>query len=69
VLHHFFEVPVGISKREFARRVGVSPAAVRKALKAGRIDLLPDGTIDEAATIARWAQTTDPARTRVTAGT
>lgn len=36
----------GISIREFARRKGVSEGAIRKAIRAGRIVTLPDGTLD-----------------------
>jgi hypothetical protein len=38
---------------------------VRKAIKAGRIKELPDGTIDLEAARKAWAASTDPARTRV----
>lgn len=36
----------GISIREFARRDGCSEGTVRKALKAGRLAALADGTLD-----------------------
>jgi hypothetical protein len=45
--------------------VGVSDTAVRKAVRAGRIDILPDGTIDPDAGRIQWSRTTDPARTKV----
>jgi hypothetical protein len=38
---------------------------VRKAIKAGRIKELPDGTIDLEAARKAWAASTDPARTKV----
>ena len=37
---------MGISIRAYGRHRGVSDAAVRKAIKAGRITAEPDGTID-----------------------
>jgi hypothetical protein len=36
---------MGISIRAYGRHRGVSDAAVRKAIKAGRITSEPDGTI------------------------
>ena len=63
----------GISQRAFARLAGVSPKAVRKAISAGRITLLADGTVDPVVALKQWRATTDPARSRVrspgTAGT
>jgi DNA-binding MarR family transcriptional regulator len=56
---------VGVSKREVARQLGVSDTAVRKAIKAGRIKELPDGTIDLEDARKAWASSTDPARTKV----
>lgn len=56
---------MGVSRSAFARMVGVSEGAVRKAIKTGRITLQDDGTIDPDAARAAWAGTTDPARTRV----
>ncbi len=56
---------MGVSKRAFAAMVGVSDTAVRKAVKAGRIEVLPDGTIDPDAGKLQWSRTTDPARTKV----
>ena len=53
---------MGISKRAYAERRGVSPAAVRKAIKTGRIDVEPDGTIDPEKADAQWERNTDPAR-------
>ena len=37
---------MGISIRAYGRHRGVSDAAVRKAIKAGRITPEPDGSID-----------------------
>ena len=52
----------GISEREYARHAGISRGAVRNARAAGRLVLLADGSIDAAASDARRAETTDPAR-------
>lgn len=54
----------GETYRGFGRLIGVSDTAVRKAEKAGRIVLHPDGSIDVEASKARWAGTTDPVRQR-----
>ncbi|WP_345822420.1 hypothetical protein ABC766_12975 [Methylobacterium fujisawaense] len=45
--------------------IGVSETAVRKAVKAGRINRLADGTVDPVAARAAWEAGTDPARTKV----
>ena len=45
---------MGITKSAYAKRRGVSPAAVTKALKTGRIKELPDGTIDPDEADAMW---------------
>jgi len=55
---------MGISIRAYARHRGVSDAAVRKAIKAGRITPEPDGTIDAARADAEWQRRTDPAQQR-----
>jgi phage terminase Nu1 subunit (DNA packaging protein) len=52
----------GISRRQAAKALGVSEAAVRKALKSGRIAARADGSIDLAAARAAWAGNTEPAR-------
>src|SRR5215510_4780187 len=46
--------PVGLSRRAYARHRHVALSAVQKALQAGRISLLPDGTIDAAAADQSW---------------
>lgn len=56
---------MGVSRRQFAKQAGVSEMAVRKAIKAGRITLLPNGTIDAVAAMEQWERGTDPARTKV----
>jgi hypothetical protein len=55
---------MGISRREYARRRGVSESAVRKALSTGRITAEPDGTIDPAKADRQWDGATDPAKKR-----
>ena len=45
---------MGLSRRAYGRHRGVSLAAVQKALRAGRITLLPDGTIDPEAADKTW---------------
>jgi hypothetical protein len=45
---------IGISRREFARRERCSEGAVRKALDAGRLKALPDGSLDPAQLGSRW---------------
>ena len=42
-----------ISKSAFARKMGVSPAAVGKACKSGRLSLI-DGWLDEAVATIQW---------------
>jgi hypothetical protein len=54
-----------VSKAEFARRLGVSPAAVSKAVKYGRISVRADGKIDYASALAQWRANTDPEKTWV----
>ena len=61
---------MGISIRAYARHreakglPGATDAAVRKAIKAGRITKGADGTIDPALADAQWAGQTDPAKQR-----
>lgn len=54
----------GMSERQYAAHAGISRGAVQKARAAGRLVLHPDGSIDAAASDARRAQFTDPARSR-----
>jgi hypothetical protein len=49
----------GLSARAYAQRRGVSHTAVGKAIRTGRITLLPDGSIDPAAADRQWAANTD----------
>jgi hypothetical protein len=51
---------MGLSIRAYARRRGVTPAAVRKALRTGRIAADADGTIDAVAADGAWAAMTAP---------
>jgi len=55
---------MGISIRAYGRHRGVSEAAVRKAIRAGRITPEPDGTIDPAKADAEWTRNTDVAQQR-----
>lgn len=55
---------MGISIRAYARQRGVSEAAVRKAIKTGRVTPLPDGTIDAARADRQWGSNTDQAKQR-----
>lgn len=55
---------MGIGVREYARHRGVSHTAVEKAIKSGRIQKEPDGTIDPAKADAAWACNTNPAQQR-----
>jgi hypothetical protein len=55
---------LGLSEREYARRVGVSRGCVQKARSSGRLVLCEDGSIDAAASDLRRAQATDPAKQR-----
>ena len=45
-----------LSRRAYARHRGVSEAAVRKAITAGRIAVEPDGTIDPTVADVQWQQ-------------
>ncbi|MGD7268141.1 elements of external origin, partial [Ralstonia pseudosolanacearum] len=54
---------MGISIRAYARHRGVSDAAVRKAIAAGRITPEADGTIDTDRADAEWARNTEAPRT------
>lgn len=55
---------MGVSLRAYARHRGVSDMAVRKAIKAGRISVEADGTVDIAKADAEWARNTDVAQQR-----
>ena len=55
---------MGLSIRAYARHRGVSDAAVRKAIKTGRISQEADGTIDPAKADAQWDRNTDRAQQR-----
>ena len=51
---------MGMSQRAYARHRGLSEAAVRKAIKAGRISAMPDGTIDQVTADRQWEGNTNP---------
>lgn len=57
--------PGPVSRRQFAKMLGVTESAVRSAIKDNRINVLPDGQIDPVAARASWAGKTDPSRSRV----
>lgn len=52
----------GLSIRAYARHRGVSDAAVRKAIAAGRITPEADGTVDPDRADAEWARNTEAPR-------
>lgn len=54
----------GMSERQYATHVGLSRGAIQKARKAGRLVVHADGSIDCAASDARRAAMTDPAKQR-----
>jgi hypothetical protein len=54
----------GMSERAYGRHAGLSRGAVQKARASGRLVLNADGSIDAAASDARRAQQTDPAKQR-----
>lgn len=58
-------MPQGISRRAFAKAVGMSESGVRKAEKYARIVLFSDGSVNLEASKKRLAENTDPARQRV----
>ena len=53
---------MGLSIRAYARHRGVSDAAVRKAIAAGRITSEADGTLDAARADAQWSRNTEAPR-------
>ena len=53
---------MGLSIRAYARHRGVSDAAVRKAISAGRITPEADGTVDPDRADAEWARNTEAPR-------
>ncbi len=57
---------MGLSIRAYARRRSVSHVAVLRAIKQGRVELEPDGTIDPTKADASWARSSDPGRARAT---
>jgi hypothetical protein len=55
---------MGLSIRAYARHRGVSHVAVIRAIKAGRVQVEPDGTIEAAKADAAWQRATDPSRAK-----
>jgi hypothetical protein len=55
---------MGISIRAYAKARGVSHVAVLKAVKAGRIPIEADGTINPTKADAAWACSTDPGKAK-----
>jgi hypothetical protein len=53
---------VGISFREFGRRIDRSHESVRRAVKRGVLTLLPDGTLDPEAAEREWKANLHPGR-------
>ena len=54
---------MGLSIRAYARHRGVTDTAVHKAIRSGRIEALPDGTIDSDHADAQWARNTSAPKT------
>ena len=54
----------GMSERQYAAHVGLSRGAIQKAKDTGRLVQYVDGSIDAAASDARRAAMTDPAKQR-----
>jgi hypothetical protein len=50
---------MGVSNRAYARLRGVSESSVRKAIKAGRLTPLADGTLDPTVADQQWRQNTN----------
>lgn len=50
--------PRSVSQADYARHRGCSPTAVRKAIKDGRIEPLPDGRIDPITADEQWERNT-----------
>ena len=57
---------MGLSIRAYARHRGVSHVAVMRAIKAGRVPVEADGTIEPAKAGAAWPRSTDPGRAQST---
>ena len=55
---------MGMSIRAYARRRGISDAAVRKAIKTGRVTPLADGTINPERADLEWELATDKSQQR-----
>lgn len=53
---------IGVSVKECARLLGISDTAIHKAIKAGRCEKHPDGSVDVEAVRMGMALTADPLR-------
>ncbi len=53
---------IGVSVKECARHLGVSDTAIHKAIKAGRCEKHPDGSVDVESVRLGMALTADPLR-------
>lgn len=53
---------MGLTKSEFAKRLGVSRQIVYRALERGRVTAEADGTIDWVRGVAQWQANTDSAK-------
>ncbi len=49
---------------EFARLVGVNEGVIRRAIKRGRVELSPDGSIDAVGQVERWHAMRDASKVR-----
>ena len=54
---------MGLSIRAYARHRGVTDTAVHKAIRSGRLEALPDGTIDPDQADTQWARNTSAPKT------
>lgn len=54
-----------LSRRAFAKRIGVTEGAVRKAIKEGKIEVGDDGLIEPIEAERQWVENSDPARSPV----
>ncbi|OCC05127.1 hypothetical protein BA190_09430 [Labrys sp. WJW] len=54
----------GLNSSQFAKLVGVSPTAIHKAVKSGRVIVGADGLIDPDTQVDRWNSTRDLSKVR-----
>jgi len=53
-----------LSQRAYAKHIGMSEAAVRKAIKTGRINLDQNNKINPEVADRQWSENTDPSKQR-----